>query len=303
MSVIINPGGSVAIGATISGGTAGRVLFVGTGPVLDDSANFTFDGTKVTIGNSTSTGLSLGAGAVGTPSITFGDADTGLWSVIAGAVSLSADGSEKFRVQSTDSYFFSSNLHVLGTIGFQSSSEDAALSRISAGVIGVGTGAAGSFAGTLQLTGIELGHATDTTLSRSAAGVLAVEGVVIPSISSTNTLTNKRMTRRVGTITFNATPTYNTDSYDQIEITATGNITSMTTNISGTPVNGDTLLACFAGDSGGPYTLAWGTSFADGDAALPTSIPASATLMVSLRYTTLASLNKWVCTGSVSNIA
>lgn len=38
---------------------------------------------------------------------------------------------------------------------------------------------------------LELGHATDTTLSRSAAGVLAVEGVVIPSISSTNTLTNK----------------------------------------------------------------------------------------------------------------
>lgn len=38
---------------------------------------------------------------------------------------------------------------------------------------------------------IELGHASDTTLSRSSAGVLAVEGVVIPSISSTNTLTNK----------------------------------------------------------------------------------------------------------------
>ena len=43
-------------------------------------------------------------------------------------------------------------------------------------------------------TTIELGHASDTTLSRSAAGVLAVEGVVIPSISSTNTLTNKTLT-------------------------------------------------------------------------------------------------------------
>jgi hypothetical protein len=41
---------------------------------------------------------------------------------------------------------------------------------------------------------IELGHASDTTLSRSAAGVLAVEGVVIPSISSTSTLTNKTLT-------------------------------------------------------------------------------------------------------------
>ena len=41
---------------------------------------------------------------------------------------------------------------------------------------------------------IELGHATDTTLSRSAEGVLAVEGVVVPTISSTDTLTNKTLT-------------------------------------------------------------------------------------------------------------
>ena len=46
----------------------------------------------------------------------------------------------------------------------------------------------------LGVGSIELGHATDTTLSRSAAGVLAVEGVVIPSVSSTNTLTNKTLT-------------------------------------------------------------------------------------------------------------
>lgn len=40
-------------------------------------------------------------------------------------------------------------------------------------------------------TTIELGHATDTTLSRVSAGVIAVEGVTIPTISSTSTLTNK----------------------------------------------------------------------------------------------------------------
>jgi hypothetical protein len=49
--------------------------------------------------------------------------------------------------------------------------------------------------GKVTTTGdIELGHATDTTISRSSAGVLAVEGVVIPSISSTDTLTNKTLT-------------------------------------------------------------------------------------------------------------
>lgn len=40
---------------------------------------------------------------------------------------------------------------------------------------------------------VELGHASDTTLSRSSAGVLAIEGVVVPTISSTNTLTNKSL--------------------------------------------------------------------------------------------------------------
>lgn len=43
----------------------------------------------------------------------------------------------------------------------------------------------------LGVGSIELGHASDTTLSRSSAGVLAVEGVVVPTISSTSTLTNK----------------------------------------------------------------------------------------------------------------
>jgi hypothetical protein len=45
----------------------------------------------------------------------------------------------------------------------------------------------------LGVGSIELGHATDTTLARSSAGVITVEGVVVPTISSTNTLTNKSL--------------------------------------------------------------------------------------------------------------
>lgn len=41
---------------------------------------------------------------------------------------------------------------------------------------------------------IELGNASDTTLSRSSAGVMAVEGVAVPTISSTDTLSNKTLT-------------------------------------------------------------------------------------------------------------
>jgi hypothetical protein len=41
---------------------------------------------------------------------------------------------------------------------------------------------------------VELGHATDTTVSRVSAGKIAVEGVNVVTISSTDTLTNKTLT-------------------------------------------------------------------------------------------------------------
>jgi|LakMenEpi03Aug12_release.lakeMendotaPanAssembly.Ray.scaffolds.fasta_scaffold102783_5 hypothetical protein len=52
----------------------------------------------------------------------------------------------------------------------------------------------------LGVGSIELGHATDTTLTRSSAGVLAIEGVVVPTISSTNTLTNKTISGASNTL-------------------------------------------------------------------------------------------------------
>jgi len=64
----------------------------------------------------------------------------------------------------------------------------------------------------LGVGSIELGAASDTTLSRSSAGVLAVEGVVVPTISSTSTLTNKTLTAPVIT-QGTATPTFTTNAY------------------------------------------------------------------------------------------
>lgn len=45
--------------------------------------------------------------------------------------------------------------------------------------IGVGTGDSPQFTSPYASTSLELGHATDTTLTRSAAGILAVEGSVV----------------------------------------------------------------------------------------------------------------------------
>jgi hypothetical protein len=51
---------------------------------------------------------------------------------------------------------------------------------------------------------VELGHASDTTLSRSAAGTLAVEGVDVLTTSNTKTVTNKTLDQPILTGTPNA---------------------------------------------------------------------------------------------------
>lgn len=77
---------------------------------------------------------------------------------------------------------------------------------LNSGSITSGFGAIDNGASPITTTGavtagtIDLGNA-DTTLSRSAAGVLAVEGVDVPTISSTSTLTNKTIDGDNNTIT------------------------------------------------------------------------------------------------------
>lgn len=144
---------------------------------------------------------------------------------------------------------------------------------------------------------IELGAASDTTISRSAAGVIAVEGVVIPSISSTNTLTNKRITKRTGTTTSSATPTINTDNVDYYSITAqTVDITSMTTNLSGTPTTGQQLRIDITGTAARAIT--WGASFANGPVALPTTTVTTTRLYVLLEHDGTI----WRCMASGSTV-
>lgn len=146
---------------------------------------------------------------------------------------------------------------------------------------------------------IELGNTSDTTISRSAAGVIAVEGVVIPSISSTNTLTNKRITKRVGSTTSSATPTINTDNVDAYHLTAqTVDITSFTTNLSGTPTDFQQLRISVTGTAARAIT--WGASFANGPVALPTTTVTTTRLDVLLEWDSVTS--KWRCMASGSTV-
>jgi len=156
------------------------------------------------------------------------------------------------------------------------------------------TDAANTFTGTQTITQIDMGN-TDTSITRSAAGVIAVEGVVVPTVSSTSTLTNKRITSRVGTTTSSATPTINTDNYDIYSLTAqTVDITSFTTNLTGTPTDGQKLWIQITGTAARAIT--WGASFEASTVALPTTTVTTARLDVGFIYNSATS--KWRCVAS-----
>lgn len=121
-----------------------------------------------------------------------------------------------------------------------------------------------------------------------------IGGVAIPTISSTNTLTNKRITPRAVTTTQSATPTINTDNTDVAVITGLAQaITSFTTNLSGTPTTGDRLRIHIT-DNATARAITWGSSFATSAlATLPTTTVISTMLDVGFLWN--ESTSKWDC--------
>lgn len=148
----------------------------------------------------------------------------------------------------------------------------------------------------LGVGSLELGHASDTTLTRSSAGVLAVEGVVIPSISSTNTFTNKRITKRVVTASDATSITPNTDNADITYQANTQSTGTLTINADGgTPTNGQSWLLKIK--STNVQTFSWNSAYAGGTVALPTSTTGSSKIdYFSFIYDTVNS--KWHFVGT-----
>lgn len=156
---------------------------------------------------------------------------------------------------------------------------------------------AGSTTAEFTLGSLNVGHASDTTISRLSAGVIAVEGVAVPTISSTDTFTNKRVTPRIGSTESSATPSINSDSVDQYNITAlAAAITSVT--ITGTPTDGQKLLIRIK-DNGTARAIAWGSSFvSSGSATLLTTTVLNKTHLSGFIYDSTAA--KWVCVAADS---
>lgn len=84
-------------------------------------------------------------------------------------------------------------------------------------------------------------------------------------------LNQGRVTPRSNTVASSATPSINTDTTDIFTITAlAAAITSMTSGLSGTPVNGQKLIVRIK-DDGTARAITWGASFASRGATLPTT--------------------------------
>ena len=121
-------------------------------------------------------------------------------------------------------------------------------------------------------------------------------GSQVVGTTDTNTLTNKRITARTGTVASAATPTINTDNVDYYSITAlAAAITSFTTNLSGTPTIGQTLWISIK-DNGTARAITWGASFEASTIALPTTTVISTRLDVAFIWNELTSV--WRCVGT-----
>ena len=136
--------------------------------------------------------------------------------------------------------------------------------------------------GAVTLTGILKGSGTS-----AFTAVTAPSGVLVGD-TDTQTLTNKRVTKRTGTTTSSATPTINTDNVDFYSLTAqTAAITSFTTNLTGTPTEGQTLWIAITGTAARAIT--WGAKFEASTVALPTTTVTTARLDVGFVWNTVTS--------------
>jgi hypothetical protein len=155
-----------------------------------------------------------------------------------------------------------------------------------------GTGVANNALSTLTISG---NFGTTLTVSGTTSLTLPTSGTVTTN-AGTATLTNKWLQPRVLASTANsATPTLNTDNYDMMVITGQSvAITSFSTNLTGTPVNGQRLVISITGT--GAIAITWGASFEASTVALPSTTVTTARLDVGFIWNVATS--KWRCVAS-----
>lgn len=113
-------------------------------------------------------------------------------------------------------------------------------------------------------------------------------------------ISNKRIFPRIFDHGSSATPTIDATSYDEVHISNLAvNITSMTTNFSNSPFNGQELIIVVKGTAS--RTITWGASFAGGDVLLPTTTDGTRALVVKFKIINSVSTTVFQCL-AVTNV-
>jgi hypothetical protein len=107
--------------------------------------------------------------------------------------------------------------------------------------------------------------------------------------AATATLTNKRITPRVTSVTSSATPGPSADSDDQYQLTALA-VNAVFAAPTGTPTDGQPLIIRIK-DAGTARTLTWNAIYRAIGVTLPSQTVVSKTMYVGMRYN--AADTKW----------
>lgn len=154
-----------------------------------------------------------------------------------------------------------------------------------------GTTAAAAASAAATLHNLKSANLSDVANAATALSNLGGVGA-----TSVTTFTNKRHVPRVNALSgVIGSPAYSSDSYDLIECLAvSANITSFSTNLTGTPNKGDTLTFHIT-DNGTARTIGWGAMFEDSTLTKPATTVISQKLSVWFEWN--AATSKWRLAG------
>lgn len=299
--------------STGSGGNGGAITITAASAGGNQTANR--GGGAITIQAGTSRGSTAGA-AISVTSGT-GGTGTGTTGANGGSQNLSAGTGGAGSTLGGDGGAFNIAAGTGGTGG--TTAGDGGALNLKGGVAGAATGVGGditlqvaasttlvtklridSAAGQVQITNSDFKLGTYHTISSAGTSArtltLPDATTTVVGHDTTQTLTNKRITKRVQSVTNAATITPNADSDDAVDITAIAQAFTIA-NPSGTPTNFQDLRIRIK-DNGTARGITWGSGYAAGGVALPTTTVLSKILTIGFIYNTANSLNKWQCVAS-----